>query len=619
MALGFIGDTFSCQQWRHTRGKPMANANAASLTVVMIKPSRYDDDGYPITWYRSIIPSNTLAALYGLGRDCARRKVLGEDVEIILEPYDETNRRVSPRKIIAALKRRGGKALICLVGVQSNQFPRAVDLARPFLAAGLPVGLGGFHISGCISMLPELPREIVAAKEAGISLFAGEAEDGRFDEILCDAWAGKLKPVYNYLDHLPGLEGQPFPTLPASELRLSLNSRSSFDLGRGCPYQCSFCTIINVQGRKSRFRTPDDLEAIVRENAAQGIDRFFITDDNLARNKNWEGFFDRLILLRQEHGLRVKLIIQVDTQCHRIPNFIRKAAEAGVKRAFIGLENINPDNLIAANKRQNKITDYRTMLQRWREAGVYTWAGYITGFPADSKKSILRDVEIIKKELPVDLLELFFLTPLPGSEDHRNALRRGEWMDGDLNKYNLHHRVTHHSKMSDKEWEEAYDAAWKSYYSNEHIETVARRHAALEGRSPKTVVNYMMEFKAVYDIERIHPLEGGIVRLKYRTDRRPGMGFEWPGVFHLRMAGESVWKLWRYGRLFLDGYRIIKRVKADPQRAAYMDTALTPAAEDDFEHLTLFTETAGAEAAIARKKTQDRIRVEFGSAAKPAA
>ena len=117
----------------------------------------------------------------------------------------------------------------------------------------------------------------------------------------------------------------------------------------------------------------------------------------------------------------------------------------------------------------------------------------------------------------------------------------------------------------------------------------------------------------------IHPLEGGIVRLKYRTDRRPGMGFEWPGVFHLRMAGESVWKLWRYGRLFLDGYRIIKRVKADPQRAAYMDTALTPAAEDDFEHLTLFTETAGAEAAIARKKTQDRIRVEFGSAAKPAA
>jgi hypothetical protein len=592
---------------------------ASSFTVVMIKPSRYDDDGYPITWYRSIIPSNTLAALYGLGRDCARRKLLGPDVDIIVEAHDETHQRIRPRKIIAGVKRRGAKALICLVGVQSNQFPRAVDLARPFIAAGLPVALGGFHVSGCISMLKELPREIVAAQAAGISLFAGEAEDGRFDEILRDAWEGKLKPLYNHLDHLPSLEGQPFPTLPASELRLSRNSRSSFDLGRGCPYQCSFCTIINVQGRKSRFRTPDDLEAIVRENAAQGIDCFFITDDNLARNRNWEGFFDRLIQLRRQHGLKVKLIIQVDTQCHRIPNFIEKAARAGVRRAFIGLENINPDNLIAANKRQNKITDYRSMLQGWREAGVFTWAGYITGFPADSKQSLLRDVEIIKRELPLDLLELFFLTPLPGSEDHRNALHRGEWMDGDLNKYNLHHRVTHHAKMSDREWEEAYDAAWKSYYSNEHIETVARRHAAIADRKVKTIVSYMMEFRAIYEIERIHPLEGGIVRLKYRSDRRPAMSVEWPGVFHLKMAGETLWKLWRYGRLYLDAWRIIRKVKADPGRAAYMDAALTPAAADDFEHLAIFTETAGAEAAIARKRTQDRIRVEFGTTAKPAA
>jgi len=586
-----------------------------AFTVVMIKPSRYDHEGYPITWYRSIMPSNTLAVLYGLGRDFARRKVLGEDVEIILEPHDEINRRVTPQKIIARVKRRGGNALICLVGVQSNQFPRAVDLARPFLDAGLPVALGGFHVSGCISMLSELPHELVAAKEMGISLFAGEAEEGRFDEILRDAWAGDLKPIYNHLNHLPGLEGQPWPTLPASELRLSFNSWSSFDLGRGCPYQCSFCTIINVQGRKSRFRTPDDLEAIVRENAAQGIDHFFITDDNLARNKNWEGFLDRLILLREKPGLKVKLTIQVDTQCHRIPNFIEKAAKSGVRRVFIGLENINPDNLIAAKKRQNKITDYRTMLQRWREVGVYTWAGYITGFPADSKRSILRDIEIIKNELPLDMLELFFLTPLPGSEDHRNALGRGEWMDGDLNKYNTHYRVTHHSKMSDKEWEEAYDAAWKNYYSKEHIETVARRQAAIKGRSPKKVVNYMMEFKAVYEIEHIHPLEGGIVRLKYRTDRRPGMGLEWPGVFHLRIATETAWKLWRYGRLFVDRYRIIRRVRSSFERAPYMDTALTPAEDDDFAHLAMFTATAGAEAAIARKRRQDRIRVEFGATA----
>ena len=146
------------------------------------------------------------------------------------------------------------------------------------------------------------------------------------------------------------------------------------------PYQCSFCTIINVQGRKSRFRTPDDLEKIVRENHAQGIKRFFITDDNFARNRDWELLFDRLILLRKTEFPGLGFTIQVDTLCHKIPNFIEKAAQAGVRRVFIGLENINPDNLIAAKKRQNKITEYREMLQKWRDHGAITYAGY-TRFP----------------------------------------------------------------------------------------------------------------------------------------------------------------------------------------------------------------------------------------------
>src|SRR5262249_5008504 len=294
--------------------------------------------------------------------------------------YDETNRRVRPDRIIRLIRESGGRALIGLVGVQSNQFPRAVDLARPFLAAGLPVCMGGFHISGCIAMLPEMPPEMLAAHALGISFFAGEAEHGRLDEVLRDAWNGALKPLYNHMDDLPSLEGEPAPFLPKKHVRRTSGSLSSIDLGRGCPYQCSFCTIINVQGRKSRFRSPDDLEAIIRENHAQGIKRFFITDDNFARNREWEPLFDRMIALRAE-GLDVGFTIQVDTLCHKIPRFIDKAAQAGVRRVFIGLENINPDNLIAAKKRQNKITEYREMLQTWRAHGAITYAGYILGFP----------------------------------------------------------------------------------------------------------------------------------------------------------------------------------------------------------------------------------------------
>jgi hypothetical protein len=467
-------------------------------------------------------------------------------------------------------------------------------------------------------MLDELPPEISAAMDMGISMFAGEAEEGRLDEVLRDAWNGSLKPLYNYIDDLPALDGEPTPNLPADVLALTHGSFSSFDLGRGCPFQCSFCTIINVQGRKSRFRTPDDLERIVRENAAQGIRDFFVTDDNLARNRHWEAFFDRLIKLNASEGLRVGLIIQVDTLCHKIPNFIEKAKRAGVRRAFIGLENINPDNLLGAKKRQNKITDYREMLQKWSSHGVYTWAGYITGFPADTKESILRDIEIIKRELPVDILEIFFLTPLPGSEDHRKLLRAGQWMDPDLNNYDLHHRLTHHGKMSDAEWEEAYKAAWESYFSDEHIETVARRHGASGKRNPGKVVQFMTHFRVLYDVEGIHPLEGGVFRLKYRTDRRPDRQMELPGLFHLKLAGETVWKLWHYARYTVKALWISYKVKSDPKRFDYMDTAISVASDTEHDVLEIFTETSGGTGAVEKKRAADRRRELFSTSVKKA-
>ena len=144
------------------------------------------------------------------------------------------------------IHRAGGPALVGLVGVQSNQFPRAVDLARPFLRAGLPVCIGGFHVSGSIAMLPEMPQEMREAAALGISFFAGEAEHGRLDRVVRDAWDGLLLPLYNYISDLPSLKGEPAPILPRKHVQRVSGQLSSLDLGRGCPYQCSFCTIVNV-------------------------------------------------------------------------------------------------------------------------------------------------------------------------------------------------------------------------------------------------------------------------------------------------------------------------------------------------------------------------------------
>ncbi|MGB6913179.1 MAG: radical SAM protein [Pseudolabrys sp.] len=566
----------------------------------MIKPSHYDDDGYSIQWIRSAIPSNTLACLNALAEDARRRDVLGPGVEFRLHAYDETNRRVRPDRIIRTIRKSGGRALIALVGVQSNQFPRAVDLARPFLAAGLPVCAGGFHVSGCIAMLQELPDDLKAAQAMGISFFAGECEDGRLDEVLQDVWNGTLRPIYNHMDKLPALTGEPTPFLPRIHVKRTTGAASSMDLGRGCPY--------NVQGRKSRCRAPEDVERIIRENHEQNINCFIITDDNFARNTNWEVLFDRLVHLRKTEFPDLVFTIQVDTLSHKIPNFIEKAAQAGVRHVFIGLENINPDNLIAAKKRQNKITEYREMIQKWREAGAITYAGYILGFPADTKESIFRDIEIIKRELPLDILEFFFLTPLPGSEDHKVLLQKGIWMDPDMNKYDLNHRVSHHSKMSDEEWEDVYRTAWATYYTPEHARTIFRRAAACKASRPEMTLWTVAFFFRTIEVEGVQPLEGGAFRLKFRRDRRSGMKLENPLVFYPRYVWESVSKVWSYVRMYRRLKAILDEALTAPDRWTYKDVAITPPEQDEFERLSLYHETTGGEAALARKWRDDVIR-----------
>ena len=578
----------------------VANAKRRRFTLVLIKPSHYDDDGYVIQWLRSAIPSNTLAVLNGLALDCADRKVLGNDVDIDIEAIDETNTRVRPNRIARLIRDRGRHGLVALVGVQSNQFPRAVDIATSLRRLGVNVAIGGFHVSGCIAMLPQMPADLIAAQAQGISLFAGEAE-GRLDIVLQDADRDRLQPLYNFMADLPGLDGVPTPLLPAARIERTGGKMTSFDAGRGCPFQCSFCTIINVQGRKSRFRSPEDVERIVRTNLAQGISHFFITDDNLARNKNWEAMFDRLIALRETERLRFNMVVQVDTLCHRIPRFIEKAARAGVTRVFLGLESINPDSLLGAKKKQNRISEYRTMLLEWKKHGCFTYAGYIIGFPTDTPETIVRDIEIIKRELPLDLLEFFCLTPLPGSEDHKKLLTAGVAMDPDMNKYDLEHVTTAHPIMSKADWERAYRLAWETYYTPDHMETVMRRGGAV-GISPGKMLFLLLWFYGCVTVEKIHPLEGGYLRRKVRRDRRPGFAIENPLLFYPRYGFDVVRKHIAVARLWWRMNKVRKSIKADTQRGAYKDLALTPVTDDELDTLEMFNVSASAKASAAKAK-----------------
>lgn len=234
--------------------------------------------------------------------------------------------------------------------------------------------------------------------------------------------------------------------------------------------------------------------------------------------------------------LHFNFIIQVDMLCHKIDGFIEKCARARVKRMFIGRENVNPANLMSAKKRQNKITEYRTMLLAWKAYHVITYAGYILRFPGDMPERIRLDIEMIKRRLPVDILEFFFLTPLPGSEDHQKLHRAGVAMDADLNKYNLNHVTTAHPIMRQSAWETVYATPGGSNTT---------LNMSRQSCSAANILFLVTWFVGSVKIEGVHPLDGGSVRLKFRHARRPELGLESPLLFYPRYWGETAVKLAR--------------------------------------------------------------------------
>ncbi|HSW38702.1 MAG TPA: radical SAM protein, partial [Acidobacteriota bacterium] len=266
-----------------------------TLRVVIIKPSKYDDDGYVIRHFRGVLPSNTLACLSSLTRDVAHRKLLGDDIDVTVELFDDTVQKIPVDRIIRSNRPPHQKSIIVLAGVQSNQFPRAADLARRFRAGGLQVLIGGFHVSGMLAMLPEISPEIQELLDCGVSVVKGEVEE-TWGEILRDALADRLQPLYDFMDCKPDLYTRPIPVMDENYLKkFAVSNFGTIDTSRGCPFNCSFCSIINVQGRKMRIRSPKLLIDTLRENYHRSrLFFYFFTDDNFARNSEWREIFTLL-------------------------------------------------------------------------------------------------------------------------------------------------------------------------------------------------------------------------------------------------------------------------------------------------------------------------------------
>ena len=494
------------------------------IKIVLIKPSKYDDEGYVIRHFRGVLPSNTLACLSSLTQDVARRGLLGAETELEVELIDDTVQKVPVQKIIKSNRLPRRRTIVALVGVQSNQFPRAADLARKFRSGGLQVLIGGFHVSGMLALSDGITPEIQALIDVGVTVVKGEVEE-TWGGILRDAAEDRLKPLYDFLDCKPDIYSQPLPRVERKYLkRFIISNFGTIDCSRGCPFNCSFCSIINVQGKEMRVRSPEMLAESIRENYRQHkLYFYFFTDDNFARNRCWKEVFEMLIRLREEERIPLHFMIQVDTQSHKIPGFVQMAARAGCTQVFIGMESINPDNLKAAGKTQNNVQDYRNLISTWHEAKIATHVAYIFGFPFDTPASIKEDVKRLQSELGVEQASFFMLTPIPGSRDHAQMVKSGQAINPDLNEYDSFHETTRHPNFEPGELFASYQSAWKDFYSFDYMKEVLIR------ANPENYWNILCDFiwyKNSALIEGGHPMIHGFFRLKNRTDRRPGFAVE---------------------------------------------------------------------------------------------
>lgn len=513
-----------------------------ALNVVLVKPSKYDNDGYVIHHFRGVLPSNTLNALNGLFRDTAQKM----DVPIEVHLIDETVQLVVPEKVMRRWVIPGVPTLVGLVGVQTNQFPRAVDLALRFRKLGAMVVMGGFHISGSLALLGLTP-ELQQLREQGISLFAGEAE-GRLEELLTDALQGKLKSVY-WLGELPDLaKAWAAPLVDESVAkRFVLPYAGTMDTSRGCVFKCSFCTIIHVQGNFMRYRSPELIEKHVREHYPR-IKHYFFTDDNMSRNPQWRQIFEWLIHMREQEGLHLTFMMQVDVPSYRIPDFVDMAARAGCTQVFIGLESLNAENLKAASKGQNKVNFYEEMMQAWHRHGIAVHSSYIIGFPHDTVESVRQDITALIEVVQPDQASFFMLTPLPGSVDHLEMTKRGEWMSPDFNEYDSFHAAQKHPNMTSEEWFNVYREAWKRFYSVENLIKVLNQ---AKPESYWGIFKNAVWYAYATHCEEAHPMITGFWRLKGRTERRPTFPMESRPAYAWRRIKDTAVLSWRVMKLIL--------------------------------------------------------------------
>jgi radical SAM superfamily enzyme YgiQ (UPF0313 family) len=396
--------------------------------------------------------------------------------EVIL--IDGNTHPMSDEALVEFARERG----IGLAGIGSmtRMIAKAYRVADALRAAGIPVVMGGPHVT-------EIPGEALGRNGGprhADAVALGEADE-TWPRIVADAARGELQEIYEP-SAKPDLKN--YPQIPWDKLDLDQFNRvpgwarrlmqrynvdwQTFHIiplesGRGCPYGCEFCTVTGFFGDSIRYRSNESiveemLRIKARARSTDGKIAVFFVDDNFAINVKRTKSLLRAII---DAGAQLSWVGQISANLLRDQELVDLIAASGGKWIFIGMESIDPQNLKSVNKGFNKPSEYGEVLERLAKRNVYAITSFIFGLDNDTPGVAARTLEQIRTWPPV--LPVFGqITPYPATplydrlEKEGRLTRPRHWLD--FAAFRMAHTPLN---MKPEQVEKEVRYAWKHSYS----------------------------------------------------------------------------------------------------------------------------------------------------------
>jgi len=453
------------------------------LRVVLIKPSKYAIDGSVERFKKGFLPNATLFHIASLTP--AR---IG-DVPVTVHLVDEYVWQ-DLGYLRWLHKDPDVITLVALVGVQSHQFHRALDLAAYARHHGVRhCVIGGPHPMTCDTSL---------LQGRGVSFALAEAEL-IWQQILDDALGGELRPVYGgdqrWAQQLPGTVINP---PGAADLARYIVPMLGLYPVRGCPYKCNFCSVIKISGRQ--VRSPDiesTLESLRRAKRG-GVETIMFVSDNFNKFPTVRELLQGMI----DERLGLPFFCQCDTQIAKDPDLVELLGRAGCCEMFVGVESFNRKTLKTAGKHHNHPEQYVEIIRLCHQAGIRPHFSNIIGFPNDDEAEIQNHLDVLKSLRPT-VASFFILTPIPGTEQYDDFRKAGWITERNLDRFDATCPTWSHPVLSPKRLDDLLYRCYVSYYG------FLLKTGGLSNEEQRLVVYYRLQAA-----QRMHPMAGGVDRLR---------------------------------------------------------------------------------------------------------